>query len=85
MSPDTHLGAVQGAQRLVPPAADLPQGGPEAPLVGRLAQVASVLDALGGHPGDTLHEHWGGEERRGGEEGARGEGEDGDITFNVFS
>ena len=60
----SHLGDVHVAQRLLPLVADLPQGGPEAPLVGRLAQVACVLDALGGHPGDTLHQDWGGEEGR---------------------
>lgn len=56
--PNSHLGAVQRAQRFVSAAADLPQRGAEAPAVSDQAQFLGVLDALGRHPRDPVHQDW---------------------------
>jgi len=55
-----HLLGLQQADGHVATAEDLPEGRPEAPLVGRQRQALGVTETFGGHPGDALHQHWGG-------------------------
>lgn len=53
-----YLGAVQSAEWFVSTTAYLPQRRTEAPLVCSQRQVLGVVDALGGHPRDTLQENY---------------------------